>query len=233
MFVCQRCGLCCKMVSKNDIYIHLDRGDGTCIYFDCATASCNIYEERPIICRIDDAYKQYFRDDFTLQEYYEKNYKVCKTLKKMEAVKMSDIKVALQEKFQEIFSFPPGDDYAPRVRNALEIICQGKYRNDDLIDITDTSIMSNGKSGLVLTVDSVCVKDSANSTSQFIARYQDIDYTYMNEDRFLGVDITALELNMKYGAKYKISIDKMNKNKLMEFIDYAVLLYQEDEKLEW
>lgn len=102
-----------------------------------------------------------------------------------------------------------------------------------MIDITDTSISSNGKSGLVLTVDSVCVKDSANSTSKFIARYEDIDYTYMNKDRFLGMDITALELNMKYGAKYRISIDAINKEKLMEFIDYAISLYQEDEKLEW
>ncbi|MCP6652160.1 hypothetical protein NL518_29120, partial [Klebsiella pneumoniae] len=81
-----------------------------------------------------------------------------------------------------IFGFAPGDDYAPRVRNALEIICQGKYREADLLDITDTSIMSNGKSGLVLTLDSVCVKDSGNSTSKFIARYEDIDYMHMNED---------------------------------------------------
>ena len=144
-----------------------------------------------------------------------------------------DIKSALKEKFEEIFGYAPGDDYAPRVNNAKEIICQGKYKKDDMIHITDTSISSNGKSGLVLTIDSVCVKDSANSTSKFIAKYEDIDYTYMNEEKFLGVDITALELNMKFGTKYKISIDKMSKYKLMDFIDYAMTLYEENQKLEW
>ncbi|WP_021168228.1 hypothetical protein SOV_52320 [Sporomusa ovata DSM 2662] len=221
------------MVTRNDIYKYLNRGDGVCIYFNCATKLCSIYKERPIICRVDDAYEQYFRNEFTLQEYYEENYKACEKFKKMDGVKMSNIKAALQAKFEGIFGFAPGDDYAPRVRNALEIICQGKYREADLLDITDTSIMSNGKSGLVLTLDSVCVKDSGNSTSKFIARYEDIDYMHMNEDSFLGVDITALELNMKYGTTYRISIDKINKDKLMEFINYAISLYENDEKLEW
>lgn len=146
---------------------------------------------------------------------------------------MSDIKSALIKKFEEIFGYAPGDDYAPRVNNARQIICQGKYKKDDIIEIEDTSIGSNGKSGLVLTVDSICVKDSGNFTSKFIARYEDIDYTYINEEKFLGSDISALELNMKYGSKYKISIFKRKRDELMEFIDYAISLYQEDEKLEW
>jgi Fe-S-cluster containining protein len=146
---------------------------------------------------------------------------------------VSDIKSALINKFEEIFGYQPGDDYEPRVRNALEIMCQGQYRKDQLINITDTSISSNGKSGLVLTIDSVCVKDAGNSTSRFIAKYEDIDYTYMKEERFLGVDISALELNMKYGTQYLISIDKINKEKLMEFVDYAMSLYEDDDSLEW
>lgn len=118
------------------------------------------------------------------------------------------------------------------VRNAVDYICQGNCRKEDVIAIVDTSISSKGKSGLVLTVDSVCVKDSTNSTTKFIAKYEDIDYTYINEDKFLGVDITALELNMKYGTQYRISIDQISKRRLMEFLDYASSLYQEDE-LEW
>lgn len=146
---------------------------------------------------------------------------------------MSDIKSALRNKFEEIFGYAPGDDYAPRVSNARTIICQGKYSKDDIIEIVDTSISSNGRSGLVLTVDSVCVKDAGNSTSRFIARYEDIDYTYFHEERFLGVDISALELNMKYGTQYRISIDQISKRKLMEFLDYAISLYGEEDKLEW
>lgn len=140
---------------------------------------------------------------------------------------MSDIKSALIEKYEEIFGYAPGDDYAPRVKNAREIMCQGKYNKDDIIDITDTSIMSNGKSGLVLTVDSVCVKDMGNYTSRFIAKYEDIDYTYYDRDK------RVLEINMKFDSKYEISISAINKENLMEFIDYAISLYQEDDKLEW
>lgn len=233
MFNCDKCGLCCKTVSSNDFYKDLDRGDGICIHFDCDTNLCTIYEKRPIICRVDEFYKEFLMDVITKEEYFKLNYEACKILKGWEMKNLSDIKMALKEKFQDIFGYDPSDDYAPRVNNAREIICQQKYKKDDIISITDTSMGSNGKSGLVLTIDSVCVKDAANSTSKFIAKYADIDYTYMNEERFLGVDITALELNMKFGTKYRISIDAISKNKLMNFIDYAISLYQEDEGLEW
>ncbi|MNP46834.1 hypothetical protein D3C76_1408590 [compost metagenome] len=86
---------------------------------------------------------------------------------------------------------------------------------------------------MVLSTDSVYVKEATNFTSKFIAKYEDIDYTNINQDRFLGADITALELNMKYGSKYSISIDKLSRRKLMEFLDYAKSLCNEDDKLEW
>ncbi|MEH7125741.1 YkgJ family cysteine cluster protein [Bacillus sp. JJ1773] len=233
MFHCDQCGLCCKAVGSSEIYQHLDRGDGICIHFNLDTNLCNIYENRPLICRVDDAYEEFFKTKITMDEYYRINYRSCEILKERENTRVSDIKDALINKFEEIFGYTPGDDYAPRVKNARDIICQGKYKKEDMIDITDTSLSSNGKAGLVLTIDSVCVKDAANSTSKFIAKYEDIDYTYMNEDRFLGVDITALELNMKYDKTYRISIDAINKAKLIEFIDYAISLYQEDEELVW
>ncbi len=214
-------------------YKHLDRGDGVCLHFNMETNLCSIYETRPVICRIDESYELFFKDQMTLEQFYAINYKSCYMLKRLESNGMSDLKSALVAKFEEIFGYAPGDEYAPRVKNAREIICQGRYSKDEIIDITDTSIGSNGKSGLVLTVDSVCVKDAANSTSKFIAKYEDIESTYINEDRFLGVDITALELNMHYGTQYRISIDAISKNKLMNFIDYAASLYQEDDKLEW
>lgn len=233
MFECDQCGLCCKTVGRTSGYKHLDRGDGICIHFDTKTYLCSIYEERPLICRVDEAYEAYFKKSISKNEYYKLNYDACEMLKSEENQKMNDKKTTLIEKFEEIFGYTPGDDYGPRVSNAREVICQGKYRKDEILDITDTSIFSNGKSGLVLTVDSVCVKDAANSTSKFIAKYEDIDYTYMNEDSFLRTDITALELNMKYGETYRISLDAMNKDYLMEFIDYAISLHQEDEELVW
>lgn len=137
----------------------------------------------------------------------------------------SAINKKLVEKFKDIFGYEPGDDYNLRVSNAREIICQGRYKKGDMIEIVDTSISSNGKSGLVLTIDSICLKDSANVTSKFIAKYEDINYTYINESKFLGMNISTLELNMKFGTTYKISIDAINKAKLKDFIDYAISIY--------
>jgi hypothetical protein len=146
---------------------------------------------------------------------------------------MSDIKDALVAKFKEIFGYEPGDVYETRIRNARSVICQGKYKEEDMIEVWDTSIMANGKSGLVLTVDSVCVNASENFTHKFIAKYADIDYTHMEEDSFLGVDISSLNLEMKYGSTYKISLDAFDRDDMMEFIDYAKSLYEEEDKLEW
>ena len=42
---------------------------------------CSIYEQRPILCRIDDAYNKYFKQRMSLEEYYNENYKICKLLK--------------------------------------------------------------------------------------------------------------------------------------------------------
>lgn len=147
---------------------------------------------------------------------------------------MSTIKEALLKKYEEIFGYiPVEDEYQPRLRNRKEIVCQGKYSQDEIIDFWDTSINLNGKSGLALTIDSICVKDSGNFTTKFIAKYADIDYTHMERDSFLGVDLTKLVLEMKYGSTYEISIDKMDKDDLMDFIDYAISLYEEEDKLEW
>lgn len=81
MFKCDRCGLCCRKVALSEIYRHLDRGDGICIHFDSNTNLCNIYENRPIICKVDVAYDQFFKEKLTLEEYYRLNYGACKILK--------------------------------------------------------------------------------------------------------------------------------------------------------
>ena len=45
---------------------------------------CSIYENRPLICRIDDCYDIYFSSLMTLEEYYKLNTQMCKQLKKLE-----------------------------------------------------------------------------------------------------------------------------------------------------
>lgn len=145
---------------------------------------------------------------------------------------MNTIKDALVEKFKDVFGYDPGDVYETRIRNARSVICQEKYDEEDMIEIWDTSIFSNGKSGLVLTVDSVCVNASENFTSKFIAKYADIDYMHIEEDSFLGIDTSSLDLEMKYGVTYQISLEDFDKEDMKEFLTYAMSLYTETVELE-
>lgn len=80
MFKCDKCGLCCKSLAGNPIYAELDRGDGICKYLNDKNL-CSIYNERPTLCRVDEAYNLYFKNCMTLEDYYNENYKVCNMLK--------------------------------------------------------------------------------------------------------------------------------------------------------
>ncbi len=82
MFICDGCGQCCRNLKNNNIYSELDNGFGICIYFNQETNLCLIYEDRPIICRIDETYDKYFSDIINKDEYYKLNYEACKILKK-------------------------------------------------------------------------------------------------------------------------------------------------------
>ena len=74
MFKCDMCGECCRNLKMSEIYSALDDGTGKCIYLDDG--------DRPLICRIDDAYDAYFKGIMTKDEYYELNYMACDILKK-------------------------------------------------------------------------------------------------------------------------------------------------------
>lgn len=81
MFICDKCGMCCRNLKYSELYSDLDRGDGVCKYLHGNL--CSIYENRPFKCRIDDSYEIYFKSVMTLEEYYRKNYEVCKYLKRI------------------------------------------------------------------------------------------------------------------------------------------------------
>ncbi len=82
MFECDCCGCCCKNLDKSELYADLDRGDGTCIYL--AGNLCSIYDERPLLCRVDECYERYFCEFMEYEEYYRLNKEECKNLKNME-----------------------------------------------------------------------------------------------------------------------------------------------------
>jgi len=49
-FPCTSCGICCTKVEG----LGLPQTDGVCDHFDRQTKLCSIYEDRPLICRVDD-----------------------------------------------------------------------------------------------------------------------------------------------------------------------------------
>lgn len=81
MFYCDKCGLCCQHISNIDIYRSLDNGNGVCVNFDESTKLCKIYSERPLICRVDEAYDALFKNKISKEEYYRLNYLACNKLK--------------------------------------------------------------------------------------------------------------------------------------------------------
>jgi len=81
MFICERCGLCCRAVGRSNIYKYLDRGDGSCRNLNKDSNTCNVYNDRPLICRVDEAYYQWFYNQMSLEEYYQLNYKACRLLR--------------------------------------------------------------------------------------------------------------------------------------------------------
>ena len=83
MFECDKCGECCRNLDKSPVYSELDRGDGVCRYLDGNL--CSIYEKRPLICRVDDAYDVWFKDSLPKDEYYRLNYEACVLLKNKES----------------------------------------------------------------------------------------------------------------------------------------------------
>lgn len=84
MFICDCCGLCCMNLQRSELYKDLDRGDGICMYFNENTKLCSIYKNRPIKCNIDKTYDLIFKNEISIDQYYELNYKACKILKESE-----------------------------------------------------------------------------------------------------------------------------------------------------
>lgn len=60
MFVCDKCGECCRHVNLSPIYQYLDHGDGVCKFLNGNL--CSIYEVRPLLCRIDESYEAFFKE---------------------------------------------------------------------------------------------------------------------------------------------------------------------------
>lgn len=80
LFPCNSCGKCCRRVNLSDLTNYLDRGDGICRNFDEVSNLCNIYNDRPLICRVEDYYKTYLSDQIGWDEFVKINLDICEKL---------------------------------------------------------------------------------------------------------------------------------------------------------
>jgi len=79
-FPCTGCGLCCQNISKIEELKDYDLGNGICKYFDHESNTCQIYDTRPDICKVDEMFISKYNQYFTQEEFYIENAKVCNSL---------------------------------------------------------------------------------------------------------------------------------------------------------
>jgi len=80
MNICTGCGLCCQHIFKVPELKEFDLGNGTCRHYNHNLKSCNIYETRPDICRVDVMYESRYYKSFSKDEYIKSNAKICNSL---------------------------------------------------------------------------------------------------------------------------------------------------------
>lgn len=80
MFVCDRCGLCCKNIGIIPELREYDNGKGTCVYLT-ENNLCSIYSCRPDICNIDKMFKLKYHELMSREEYDDMNTEGCILLK--------------------------------------------------------------------------------------------------------------------------------------------------------
>ena len=79
-FPCIACGKCCQRVGQSEQTAFLDRGDGICRHVEVQTHLCKIYENRPLVCRVEEYYKQHLSHIYAWDEFVKMNLAVCEKL---------------------------------------------------------------------------------------------------------------------------------------------------------
>lgn len=81
MFLCDKCGICCRQVGNSPFGKNLALESGICKYLNQKTNLCDIYENRPVICNVDKYYDLCLSEVMTREECYKINRNICKILK--------------------------------------------------------------------------------------------------------------------------------------------------------
>ncbi|WP_342322956.1 YkgJ family cysteine cluster protein [Kosakonia sp. BYX6] len=79
-FPCTACGKCCRRVNASPETAFLDRGDGACRHFDDDSHLCRIYEQRPLVCRVEEYYRQNLAAIIPWDEFVRINLAICEKL---------------------------------------------------------------------------------------------------------------------------------------------------------
>lgn len=81
-FACTKCGACCKSIAKIAELKEFDKGDGVCSWLNLDTNECQIYAQRPVVCRVDEMFERYFSSIYSKRKFYALNAKACNLLQK-------------------------------------------------------------------------------------------------------------------------------------------------------
>ncbi len=76
-FPCTSCGACCRQIPLDS---PMNLGDGVCRHLDTVSQRCSIYAQRPLICRVDDLYRERLAGSVTPRVYYLLQAHACAAL---------------------------------------------------------------------------------------------------------------------------------------------------------
>ena len=80
MFSCNSCGAYCRHIESLEELKVFDLGNGTCKHLNTSDNSCNIYDTRLDICKIDEIFEIKYYKEFSRENFYIKNAEVCNYL---------------------------------------------------------------------------------------------------------------------------------------------------------
>ena len=91
-FPCSQCGLCCQHIDKVAQLHDYQLASGNCRFY-AEGVGCTIYENRPVVCKVDVGYEKFFSTIISKKDYYKENANTCNKLQ---------ILYGLDEKFRVI-----------------------------------------------------------------------------------------------------------------------------------
>lgn len=80
MFVCTKCGICCKNIKNIPELAVFDKGNGICVYLSKDNL-CMIYKNRPDICNTEKMYEKKYKYIISREQFDSMNMYGCYKMK--------------------------------------------------------------------------------------------------------------------------------------------------------